>query len=619
MTRVAAVASLVLGFSLSLASTAWGATRVVDDDGVQCPAAAYHTIQAAVDAASSGDTVLVCNGLYPEHVTIPAGKDNLRLLAKAAHGAIVRSTNPITVDGASQARIERFVLEGDGPTAGVGVGVGNASGGSIGSTKAITGNLIRRVRTGVFLDDTQGGDISHNTIQEFASAGVSAESPSSMSLGATGNVSSNTIIGTTGSVGVAFQQDFGSVIQVGGTVAGNVISGNAFNGIGIDVVNANVDVKNNEVFDNGTGVQFEGVGTVQHNHVSSNEGEGIVGFGTGNTFRSNDARGNGAADCEDAGSNTWTGNRGLDAVPPSICTPGAPAAGPAPTSTRLVVDDDHAQCPHANYTSIQSAVDAADPGDTVLVCDGLYREDVTIPDGTDRLRVISNVKQRAVVRSFTISGAIDVEISRFVIEGTGGGAGISVVHGANGGFGRAAAIRDNLIRRVDTGIDLPDTVALHVERNRIQEFSSTGIDLFAPPNGLGSFADGRSNTLIGTPTSTGLHFDQAGFVASVDGQFAGNDILGNGVAGVSSTNALTNLTHNRVFGNGDGIDGDFQSLRSNLVYANTGKGLSVRFVHTPIRSNDARGNGGLDCEDNDSNTWIGNRGLDASPPGICHP
>jgi hypothetical protein len=44
----------------------------------------------------------------------------------------------------------------------------------------------------------------------------------------------------------------------------------------------------------------------------------------------------------------------------------------------LTVDDDNAQCPGATFTSIQAAVNAANPNDKINVCPGLYQEQVTI-------------------------------------------------------------------------------------------------------------------------------------------------------------------------------------------------------------------------------------------------
>jgi hypothetical protein len=44
----------------------------------------------------------------------------------------------------------------------------------------------------------------------------------------------------------------------------------------------------------------------------------------------------------------------------------------------LTVDDDHVQCPRAQYSSIQAAVLAAHPGDRINVCPGTYREQVKI-------------------------------------------------------------------------------------------------------------------------------------------------------------------------------------------------------------------------------------------------
>jgi parallel beta-helix repeat protein len=43
----------------------------------------FGTIQEAVDAASSGDTILVAKGIYQEHVVV-AGKDNLKFVGKKA-------------------------------------------------------------------------------------------------------------------------------------------------------------------------------------------------------------------------------------------------------------------------------------------------------------------------------------------------------------------------------------------------------------------------------------------------------------------------------------------------------------------------------------------------------
>ncbi|WP_346386279.1 Ig-like domain-containing protein [Nocardioides sp.] len=46
-------------------------------------------------------------------------------------------------------------------------------------------------------------------------------------------------------------------------------------------------------------------------------------------------------------------------------------------NTTWVVDDDRAQCPNANFTSIQKAVDFAAPWDTIVVCEGVYEESST--------------------------------------------------------------------------------------------------------------------------------------------------------------------------------------------------------------------------------------------------
>ena len=54
-----------------MAPSAYAATHTVDDDKADCPAATFTSIQAAVDAAATGDTITVCAGDYAEGTGAP--------------------------------------------------------------------------------------------------------------------------------------------------------------------------------------------------------------------------------------------------------------------------------------------------------------------------------------------------------------------------------------------------------------------------------------------------------------------------------------------------------------------------------------------------------------------
>ncbi len=90
---------LIDNVNISVSSTfdfepATAATLIVDNNSPYCPGATYTTIQAAVNAASSGDTVQVCAGTYDEQVVID-GKDIT--LQGAGDTTIVQPSAPVTL------------------------------------------------------------------------------------------------------------------------------------------------------------------------------------------------------------------------------------------------------------------------------------------------------------------------------------------------------------------------------------------------------------------------------------------------------------------------------------------------------------------------------------------
>lgn len=101
----ALVAGLVALLSLGASSvSAAGVTRYVDDDGLasargcDAGATAFTTIQAAVNASHSGDTVAVCPGTFQEQVKITASRQNLTLRTVDAFTARILSPTTLTAD-----------------------------------------------------------------------------------------------------------------------------------------------------------------------------------------------------------------------------------------------------------------------------------------------------------------------------------------------------------------------------------------------------------------------------------------------------------------------------------------------------------------------------------------
>lgn len=87
---------------------------------------------------------------------------------------------------------------------------------------------------------------------------------------------------------------------------------------------------------------------------------------------------------------------------------------------RLVVDDDGAECPEADFTSIQAAVTAAAPGDEIVVCAGTYHEQVTV--SKNDVTIVANDEGDVVVDAhghdfgFLVRDASGVTIEGFHVE-----------------------------------------------------------------------------------------------------------------------------------------------------------------------------------------------------------
>jgi len=166
----------------------------------------------------------------------------------------------------------------------------------------------------------------------------------------------------------------------------------------------------------------------------------------------------------------------------------AGAAASASPAT-LVVDDDGVQCPEANHTSIQDAVNAAPVGATIYVCPGLYNETVIVDKtltlngagGAPRSRS-GDLAREAVVTSAGLWAfelrADNVILSGFTVRGLANGPGIYTSPAFSGYLIRGNLIEDNVFGLYLHSSGAIESVVAHNvfrENNRPGSASGDGI------------------------------------------------------------------------------------------------------------------------------------------------
>ena len=315
---------------------------VVDDDGIECPARDFSTIQAAVDAASAGDTIEVCPGTYNEQITInksltlngaQAGVD---ARGRSAAEAIVSSagvegtiiidptTGTVTIDGfdlsgtptpgsggvvyvsglTDNVVVKNTIIE---PSTADGILFWNAASGTA-EQNWIKGASLSGISGGRDADMTSMLTVKNNRIDDafygitgyLDSSLISGNQITGTAAGAAGiggqfyntTITENQVSGYTAGVGLAFQ-DYLSRGMDAIDVNNNSFTGNA---VGVyvndDITGKTITVNNNSIAGNPTagatyGVLGAGILDAENNWWGACDGPSGVGPGSGDAVSAN--------------------------------------------------------------------------------------------------------------------------------------------------------------------------------------------------------------------------------------------------------------------------------------------------------------------------------------------
>jgi len=201
-------------------------------------------------------------------------------------------------------------------------------------------------------------------------------------------------------------------------------------------------------------------------------------------------------------------------------------------STMWVVDDDGL----GHFRVIQDAVNAAQQGDTVFVCNGIYYEHVVI---SKSISLVGENRSVTVIDGNNVGTVVNVTADNVIMKGftvRNGRSGIVVSDSYN------CSIEDNFVEDNSyQGIFVNESWNCNVSGNHaVGTKSGYGINVYA-----------SKNVLVEKNGATGNYFDGIGLVHSNDSVVRGNTVNNNILYGILIQDSYGNIAyHNNFFNNG---------------------------------------------------------------------